>query len=61
MANSVIEITLNPELESESDFEGEEMHSMSFHIIGHRSKDMKRCRKTWRICGCQQEERDYSH
>jgi len=39
MANSVIEITLNPELESELDFEEEEeeeMHSMFFHIIEHR-------------------------
>jgi hypothetical protein len=61
MANSVIGITLNPELESESDFEEEEMHSMFFHINGHRSKNMERLRKTWKICGCQQEEQDCSH
>jgi hypothetical protein len=61
MANSVIWIILSPVLESESDFEEEEMQSMFFHIKEVRSKDMERRRKTWKICGCQQEERDYSH
>jgi hypothetical protein len=41
MANSVIWITLSPELESESDFEEEEMQSMFFHIKEVRSKDME--------------------
>lgn len=61
MANSVIWITLSPELESESDFEEEEMQSMFFHINELRSKDIERRREMWKICGCQQEERDYSH
>ena len=47
MANSVIEITLNPELESELDFEEEEeMHSMFFHIIEHRPPQ-----KIWKGAG----------
>ena len=61
MANPVIRITLSLELELESDFEEKEMQSMYFHNNELRSKDMERRRKTWKICGCQQEERDYLH